>query len=63
MNEPRPGDVVTAVPHSSVAENVAGPLTMARCELPSTTSGNGRSPARASSSIAWLMSGTFTAPG
>ena len=61
-NEPRPGEVVTAAPQSSVAENVAGPVTIATCALPSAMSGSGRSPVRASSSVAWLMSGTLTAP-
>ncbi len=61
-NEPRPGLAVIDVPHSRVAENDAGPVTTATWALPSATSGSGRSVERASSSVALLMSGTFTLP-
>ena len=60
--EPRPGLAVIDVPHSRVAENDAGPVTTATWAFPSATSGSGRSVERASSSVALLMSGTFTLP-
>src|SRR5262245_46201654 len=61
-NDPRPGLDVTAVPHSSAAENVEGPFRIATCELPSATSGSGRSAIRASSSVALVIRGTLTLP-
>ncbi len=60
--DPRPGLEVIAEPHSSVAENVEGPDRTATCELPSATSGSGRSAMRASSSVALAINGTFTVP-
>ena len=55
MNEPRPGLKTSGPPHSSVSANGAGPAINALSVWPSATSGTGRPPAVASTSVVPLM--------